>query len=194
MQLIFGGNRPTDNTAHGLINVYIRLSESSARFYEAGRQKTVHVWNTHDHIALSDYNDAATSFEACITNMYRAATFMKRIRESQVVDANFKSTLGPKPDFLKRIDQIRKLRRAVHHLDEDILNSRIPPKTPTFLIAEGDIIQKNGHEIKIINRLQVGATHIEFKIIANWLSQMANCAEIIQDYEWKDASNNSATN
>ncbi len=186
MRLIFTGNRPKNDTAHALLNGYIRLVEGSVRLYESARSATILGWNTHDSLMLGAFNDAATAFEASVTNMYRAATFMDRIRASTAVDAKFKDALGAKPDFVKRIRDIRRLRRAIHHLDEDIANTIIPTGMPTFLVATGDIVQLgDGQEVKKIERLQIGQQQIKFDAIAAWLSEMVQCAKRIEAYEWK---------
>jgi GT2 family glycosyltransferase len=136
---------------------------------------------------LGAFNDAATAFEASVTNMYRAATFMSRIRASTAVDANFKDALGAKPDFVKRIGDIRKLRRAIHHLDEDIGRKVIPSGMPIYLLATGDIVRRDdGQEVKTIDRLQIGQQQIKIDAIAAWLFEMVQCAKRIEGYDWKN--------
>lgn len=184
--LIFIGNRPENATVHALINGYIRLVESAVRLYEQAR-RSIHLgWNTHDKIMLGAFNDASTAFEAAITNMYRAATFMVRLRKSTEVDAAFKEALGERPDFVRQIDQLRRLRRAIHHLDEDILNGRVPDGTPTYLMATGEIEKRSdGQDLKKIDRLQIGETSITFERIASWLTDMLQCARRIEAHDWK---------
>ena len=69
--LIFRGNRSPNDATHALVNGYIRLVEGSVRLYESGRQNIALGWNTHDRMMWRAFMDAATAFEASITNMYR---------------------------------------------------------------------------------------------------------------------------
>jgi hypothetical protein len=183
--LIFTGNRPADSTAHALLNSYIRLTESAIRFYETGRALTLRGWGTHHRIEIGAFNDAASSFEVCITNLYRGATFMIKIRSSQLLDQTFKDGLGKKPGFVSRIDDIRRLRRAVHHLDSDILGGKITSGKPSFMQSEGDVIQRNGTDVKVIDRLQIGDTRIMFAELATWLNEMYSGASTTASYNWK---------
>ena len=185
MHLIFAGNRPQNNVAHALVNGYIRLTEAAVRFYERGRLLTLQGWNMHSRLALGNFNDAATSFESCVTDLYRGATFMTRVRGSVLFDEAFKAGLGKKPTFVSRIDDIRKLRRAIHHLDADIVSGKIPEGKPIFLMSGGDILKEDGTEIKVIDHLQVGDTQIHFSQIATRLSEMTDAAAYIAAYNWK---------
>jgi hypothetical protein len=120
--LIFRGNHPKSSAAHALVNGYIRVTEAAVRFYERGRLLTLQGWNTHTRFELGAFNDAATSFEACVTELYCGATFMARMRGSVLFGEAFKVGLGKKPPFVSRIDDIRKLRGAIHHLDVDTVD------------------------------------------------------------------------
>ena len=161
--LIFKGNRPKDDAAHALLNGYIRLVEGAVRFYEAARKAIILGWNTHDKLMLGAFNDATNSFEACVTNMYRAATFMERIRGTPAIDTNFKNTLKPVPIFVRRIKAIREIRRAIHHLDEAITGPGVTTGMPIFLVTTGDIVRRDDRqEIKTIDRLQIGECKIKF--------------------------------
>ncbi|MGC2333982.1 MAG: hypothetical protein WA581_21200 [Candidatus Acidiferrales bacterium] len=162
--LIFAGNRPAHPSAHALLNAYVRLTESAIRSYETGRLLTQRGWRTHDRIEISAFNQAALEFEVCITNLYRGATFMVRIRGSKVLNQTFKDSLGKKPVIVSRIDDIRKLRRAVHHLDSDILGGKIAAGKPSFMQSEGDITMRDGKDVKSIDRLQIGA-----EVPSHWL-------------------------
>jgi hypothetical protein len=107
------------------VNAYMRLTESSVRFYERGRLLTRHAWTTSTRIELGALNDAATSFEASFTNIYRAtSSFMIQIRKSRLLDEAFRRGLG-KPSFISSVGEIRNLRRRIHHLDADILAGKI---------------------------------------------------------------------
>jgi hypothetical protein len=188
--LFFRRNRPSNDQAHSLINGYVRLVEGAIRFYEVGRNHIEHGWSTHETPGLADFNYASSAFEASITNMYRASTFMERIRASRDVDDRFKNALGPKPHFVKNIGKIRKLRRAIHHLDSDILQG-IPRGTPIYLMATGDVVPGDGDEIKIVDRLRIGEQQVEFSLIESWLSEMAQCAQFIETYDWLEKGKSS---
>src|SRR5271157_5492427 len=60
----------------------------------------------------------------------------------------------------------------------DFVKSKIPSGTPTYLMATGETVQRDGQEIKTIDRLQIGKQQIKFDIIAVWLSEMARCAQL----------------
>ena len=61
---------------------------------------------------------------------------------------------------------------------------KLPIGKPNFLQSEGDVFQKNGNDVKVINRLQIGDTQVSFEKIARWLDEMCEAGTYIASYHW----------
>lgn len=190
MNITFLGNRPDAYKIHAIVTTYVRLVEGAFIHYKQARHHVVTLWNTHTAIAIGSHNLSATYFEDCINSMHRATLCMTRIRGNREVPADLKALFPTKPRFTTDAiaNRLRGIRDTIQHMDERVLKAEILEGTPFMLMATGvetpvpDSDQPN-QTLKVIDRLAIGGQEVFFVELAEWLTEMGDCAEVISKYE-----------
>jgi hypothetical protein len=190
MNITFLGNRPDAYKIHAIVTTYVRLVEGALVHYSQARLHVLRLWNTHTAIAIGSHNLSATYFEDCINSMHRATLCMRRVRSNREVPANLKALFPIKPRFTADAvaDRLRGVRDTIQHMEEKVLKAEIPEGTPFMLTATGDErpvpdSDQPNQTLKVIDRLIIGDKQIFFSELAEWLTEMGDCAEVISNYE-----------
>ncbi len=183
-------NRPDDYRVHAIVSTYVRLVEASFAQYELGRIHLNVFWNTHNGIAMADYNLSGSHFESCINSMHRAILCAKKIRGSKHVPGDIKALITQKPAFLanKVAFRLRKIRDMIQHMDEMVLKGKIEMGTSFSLRTDGPEIPIEDHDqpnqtLKTIDRLTLGDQTILMSELTLWLNEMRQVADQISAYE-----------
>jgi len=190
MNITFFGNRPDAYKIHAIVTTYVRLVEGALVHYSQARQHVLTLWNTHTAIAMGSHNLSATYFEDCINSMHRATLCMRRIRSNREVPADLKALFPTKPRFTADVvaDRLRGVRDTIQHMEEKVLKAEIPEGTPFMLTATGDETPVHDSDqpnqtLKVIDRLIIGDMQIFFAELAEWLTEMGDCAAVISKYQ-----------
>lgn len=154
-------------------------------------------WEPSTDIKVGAINSAATSFESCLTNMHRAARFMKALHSRRDLPTSFRTAISPKPSFCKGgvEARIRIARTAIHHMDEQVYKGVVPENSPFFPKPDGPEVPfdgDSGQTIKTIDRLVIGAQEISFADICVWPDEMATYAAAIELWEGHDSESNAS--
>ncbi|MEJ1960038.1 MAG: hypothetical protein WDO56_00185 [Gammaproteobacteria bacterium] len=82
---------------------------------------------------------AVSHFESCLSDMHRAINCFRRLRRHKEIGRLSDVLNDEKPQFArdKVFDQIRTLRDSIIHLEEMVLDGRLPQGTPFALKADG---------------------------------------------------------
>jgi hypothetical protein len=188
MNVVFLGNRPDAYKIHAIVTTYVRLVEGALVHYGQARQHTLTYWDTHAEVAMGSATLSVTYFEDCLTSMHRATLCMSRIRSNRQVPDDIEALFPRKPRFASAAvaERLRGVRDAIQHMDERVLRGQIPDGTPFSLMATGDetpLSDQPGQTLKVIDCLVIGDQKLSFVELAQWLTEMGDCAEIISKYE-----------
>jgi hypothetical protein len=155
---------PSDRLAKALWLNYVRLVDQTLWEYKAARESLQEYVETPNNV-ISPLFRTIAHLEACINTTWRAIRFARRMRRNKN---------SPRIDKLPVLSdtvasQIDKLRNAIEHLENKILNGAIAEGEPTTLIAKSDGIELAGIEIFYLE-------------LANWIKELHSLAESIIDY------------
>jgi hypothetical protein len=188
MNIILLGNRPDAYKIHAIVTTYVRLVEGAFVHYRLARKQVHTFWNTHTAIAIGSHNLSVTYFEDCINSMHRATQCMTRIRGNREVPTDLKALFPTKPRFTADAvaNRLRGIRDTIQHMDEKVLKGEIPERTPFMLMATGvemPVPDQPNQTLKVIDRVVIGGQEIFFAELAEWLTEMGDCAEVISKYQ-----------
>jgi hypothetical protein len=188
LNLLFSGDRPKEYHIYAIVTTYIRLVEAAFREYRTARSLVHDFWNGHEALHFGSALSASAHFEHCLTDMHRAVCCMIRLRGHRDTSQAMKDLIRDKPNFgAKRVaDRIRGMRNTIQHLDEQVLDGRVPENTPFAVIATGKetpIPEESGQTLKRINVLRIGSTDITFQELCSWLREMGKYAERLCRFE-----------
>src|SRR5947209_379277 len=80
LKSIFIRSVSSNYQVHALASTYVRLVESALVEYKLGAEKVHEFWETHTSINLGAAHRAASHFESCLSDMYRATNCFRRLR------------------------------------------------------------------------------------------------------------------
>jgi hypothetical protein len=96
-----------------------------------------------------------------------------------------KDLIRAKPRFAQ--DRVaNRIRHAIQHLDEQVLDGRVPENTPFALMATGKeapIAEEPGQTLKTIDGIQIGNLEIRFSELCALLVEMGQYAERLCKFE-----------
>jgi hypothetical protein len=169
---MLGIHGPPTPRGKQLADGYVRLVERTLIEYEAGRaamNRFLAAERGPEH-----YYAAQDHFENCVRCLHRAIEFLERLRRAGLKDGSG-SPFIPRPRDLEVIsaqvrDQVRELRDALEHLDDDILAGRIDESARTDIHAGWTAVQLGDHRLV-------------YEDIASWIRQLYHFASMLSRFE-----------
>lgn len=150
---------------------YVRLVEKTVLEYEAARREFISFLReklSDNHFRAQDH------FETCIQSLHRAILYLDRLRR-----LGFRRPDGtafvPRPHDLEVLtdavrSQVRRFRDASEHLDDDIIDGRIP--------EEADVaIHLGWHYAKLAD------IEIRYQELSKWILQLHHFAVLLSKVE-----------
>ncbi|MDR3492163.1 MAG: hypothetical protein P4M12_09020 [Gammaproteobacteria bacterium] len=145
-------------------------------------------------------NRSISHFENCVSAMHRAIKAYRQLRNHKTRDSLSVYLTNPKPIFISDqvADQIRKVRDAIHHLEEKVVKGDFEEGLPIAIKPFGEETSHPSQPdkiIKTIDRLKIGPHELKFSDVAKWLNEMLNIAVKIAQYDrltGRECSDNAA--
>jgi len=124
---ILGVHGPSTPRGLQIADGYVRLVEKTIIEYESSRREMLSFMAGG---VLDSYFRAQDHFETCLQALHRAIIFLDRLRRLGIRRADG-TPFVPRPRDLEVLNEgvrsrVRDIRDACEHLDEDIINGRIP--------------------------------------------------------------------
>lgn len=188
-KFVFIGSISSNPRVNALATTYVRLVEAALIEYRLAEAPLKEFWEESSSIKISAMHKSVAHFEACITNMYRAIRCFTWLRNNEMVPEGLRVILcTDKPTFIadKIAGRLRKVRDAIHHMEEKFMNENIPEGTSFTLYPDGfetPVEGEPGQTLKKIDLLKIGAMEIRFSELAEWLIEMGCYAEKISEYK-----------
>lgn len=192
VKTLFIGSVSQDFQVNALASTYVRLVEAAFVEYRLGHSKLKEFWDTHDAINLAAMHRCIAHFESCLSDMLRAINCYGRLRRNKNQDP-LALALNVKHAAFSAAgvaDQIRHMRNAIHHLDQDLMKGRLQE-------GQGVALRPDGPErphptephqtIKTIDRLTIAGRELLFSDLASCLREMGNIAERIANHDSRAA-------
>ncbi|MDZ7910028.1 MAG: hypothetical protein U5N10_18615 [Gemmobacter sp.] len=188
IRYIFVSSPSQDRTVNALASTYMRLVEGAIIEYRLASTALREVWSDHTAVQLRKMHRAISHFESCVTNMHRAISTYRRLRNHPTRDPMSATLVEPKPGFVsdKVATPIRNVRDAIHHLEEKLMGGEIRDGTQIALAATGPEVphpHEAGQTIKTIDRLSIGDHDLLFREIARSLGEMEAMAIKIAQFD-----------
>lgn len=167
---ILGVHGPPTTVGKQIADGYVRLVEKAILEYECSRQK-LNAFLKEGY--ADDYFRAQDHFETCINSLHRSILYLDRLRRLGFKTSNGLSFV-PRPRELAVISEsaqnrVRNFRDACEHLDQDIIEQKLPP-----VIEIGVHL---GWE-----RGKISDFEILYEDLANWLHQIHYFALLLRAY------------
>lgn len=188
-KFVFIGSISSNPRVNALATTYVRLVEAALIEYRLAEAPLKEFWEESSSIKISAMHKSVAHFEACITNMYRAIRCFTWLRNNEMVPEGLRVILcTDKPTFIadKIAGRLRKVRDAIHHMEEKFMNENIPEGTSFTLYPDGfetPVEGEPGQTLKKIDLMKIGAMEIRFSELAEWLIEMGCYAEKISEYK-----------
>ena len=188
-KFVFIGSISSNPRVNALATTYVRLVEAALIEYRLAEAPLKEFWEESSSIKISAMHKSVAHFEACITNMYRAIRCFTWLRNNEMVPEGLRVILcTDKPTFIadKIAGRLRKVRDAIHHMEEKFMNENIPVGASFTLYPDGfetPVEGELGQTLKKIDLLKIGAMEIRFSELAEWLIEMGCYAEKISEYK-----------
>lgn len=124
---ILGVHGPPSQRGLQIADGYVRLVEKTLIEYESARKEMISFMSDGK---LDSYFRAQDHIETCLQSLHRAIIYLDRLRRMGLRRADGVPFV-PKPRDLQVLNEgvrsrVRDIRDACEHLDEDIINGRIP--------------------------------------------------------------------
>ena len=170
--------------AYALAMTIVRLVDAAGAEYNEARRLTLKFWQTHDALQIGAVTRGTAYFESCLTNMHRAIAATRSLRGKFGKNSVIQGLLPKAPSFTKGkiAAQVKDIRNAIQHLDNDICNGNILQGRSFALRAHGPITTVAGEpekELLTIDRLELRNHEILFSDVSTCLKDMTKCAEKI---------------
>lgn len=188
-KLVFIGSISSNPRVNALATTYVRLVEAALIEYRLAEAPLKEFWEESSSIKISAMHKSVAHFEACITDMHRAIRCFTWLRNNEMVPEGLRIILcTEKPTFIadKIAGRLRKVRDAIHHMEEKFMNENIPEGASFTLYPDGSetpVDGEPGQTLKKIDLLKIGAMEIRFSELAEWLIEMGCYAEKISEYK-----------
>ena len=188
-KFVFIGSISSNPRVNALATTYVRLVEAALIEYRLAEAPLKEFWEESSSIKISAMHKSVAHFEACITNMHRAIRCFTWLRNNEMVPEGLRIILcTDKPTFIadKIAGRLRKVRDAIHHMEEKFMNENIPEGTSFTLYPDGfetPVEGEPGQTLKKIDLMKIGAMEIRFSELAEWLIEMGCYAEKISEYK-----------
>jgi hypothetical protein len=123
---IMGVHGPSTPRGLQIADGYVRLVEKTLLEYESARKEMLSFMADG---ALDSYLRAQDHFETCVQSLHRAIIYLDRLRRMGLRRSDG-THFVPRPSELEVLNQgvirqVRDIRDACEHLDEDIINGKI---------------------------------------------------------------------
>ena len=159
------------------------MTEMAIRQYEQMRLWTEQVWlHSGGKIPLGAAHEASGYLEACITNMHRVVQATRALRKNAALPSEFKEKFPKHLGFLRSENRISGVRDAVQHTLDKIAKGEIAEGRPLSLTPNGPDKTEDGQFQKTISYAEIGQLTVQFSELANWLEEMARCAQVVADF------------
>lgn len=188
IRYLFVSSPSQDRTVNALASTYMRLVEAAIIEYRLASVALREVWSDHSAVQLHKMHRAISHFESCVTNMHRAISTYRRLRNHPARDSLSATLVEPKPEFVsdKVAAPIRNARDAIHHLEGMLMGGEIRNDAPIALLPTGPEVSHpsvTGQTIKTIDRLTIGDHELLFREIARSLGEMEVMAIKIAQFD-----------
>ena len=185
---LFVGSPSQNQHINALASTYMRLAEAAIMEYDLGCRALRQVWADDTSLGLRAMHRSISHFESCVSDMHRAISAYRRLRRHKAMDPLSLYLAKCKPAFATDAiaSQIRIVRDAIHHLEEMVVEDRIPYGQPIALRPNGVELahpSEEGQTVKTFDRLEIGANQLSFHSIATWLEEISTVAAKIAEYE-----------
>lgn len=184
----FVGSPSQNQHINALASTYMRLAEAAIVEYDLGCRALREVWADETSLSLRAMHRSISHFESCVSDMHRAISAYRRLRRHRAMDPLSLYLAKHKPDFATDAiaNQIRIVRDTIHHLEEMVVEDRIPDGRPIALRPNGVELahpSEEGQTVKTFDRLEIGVHQLTFHSIATWLREISSVAAEIAEYE-----------
>ena len=186
---IFIGQLSDDQIVNALADTYVRLVFSATDDYNHATQSLKDFFSeSSGPIRISSLQRAIGRFESCITNMHRAVMAFVRLRRRATLPPTGRQSLNErKPIFATDAisDQLRNVRNEIQHIEEALAKGKIPHGLHHSIMPDGhevpfdDGVNPNQTK-KTFDRLKIGHRELQFSDLSQWLDEMIQYADILQ--------------
>ena len=181
MRVIFSGSPAQEYADHAIMSTYVRSIESALYSYGAARQGAIRYWDHGGNLNWADLMASSSHLEHCITDTHRAIEMLRALYRRPDLPKEILGWISPKPDVLKGAtrERIRKMRVAIHHLDDLVRRGELPANSPFFPRVGGPeepLPSEPGQTIKTIDRVELGTMEVRFEELRSWLLDLAAIA------------------
>lgn len=196
---IWFGSVTDSDVVNSLVITYLRLVDAALIEYELGGAALHRYW---DKVALGEQSAeggrleamgrSISHFENCLVSMHRAILAFRRLRRSKELPEELQRHLSDdRPNFVadRIADQLRKMRDAISHLDNRLIDGRISKGEPVNLLPTGNEVPHPTEEnqtIKTIDRVALGPHEVTFLDLAEWLQEMVRFATRLFEFDRTD--------
>ncbi|MDM0109136.1 hypothetical protein QTH97_29640 [Variovorax sp. J22R24] len=185
---LFSTGPADDQITSVFVSTYMRLVESCVSEYRSAELMVESFWAESSSFKLSAMHRAVTHYETCITNAQRAIRSFNKLRRSKHLRPEVRAALAAhkhtfhKDQVSRRLGDIRDL---IHHFDEALGKGEVTKGEPVLLQPTGPeapVDTNPGQTVKTIDRLKIGPHEILLADLAQLLTEMGECAEIISQF------------
>jgi hypothetical protein len=164
---LLGVHAKPSGRARQIADGYVRLVEKAILEYQEARAKLLAF--LADGTADYEYR-AQDHYESCLQTLHRAIVFLDRLRQ-------FGYKRGDGTPFIPRArelevlrdtvkNQVRDMRDAVEHLDNDILDGRLPEDVRVGIHLRWD-------------KASLGKLELQYADVARWIAQLHEYAGLL---------------
>lgn len=188
VRYFFVGSPSQNHQVNALASTYMRLVEAATVEYGLGSAALRQVWSGHSSLGLAAMHRSISHFESCISDMHRAISAYRHLRNHKVRDSLSVYLSDQKPAFVsdKIAFPIRNMRDAIHHLEDKVIKGEVAEGQSIALRPDGAEVPhptEAGQTIKTFDRLVIGPHELTFSNIAAWLHEMSSVAARIAQYD-----------
>lgn len=180
---------------------FIRLTDSALQEYRRGSERLLEFIARRSDDFMVSFTRSASHFEHCVTSLHRAILHLQMLlKESKdsAVASFLKEHAPPVASDANVIAKLKKFRHFIHHVDERLLHGEIQDGEWVALRPNGPELpdpEREGHLIRIFDRLSINNQDILFRDLAKWLQEMATTAQALADLDpWPAALRSASAN
>ena len=176
----FVGSPSQNHQVNVLASTYMRLVEAATVEYGLGSAALRQFWSKPS-LGLRVMHRSISHFESCISDMHRAISAYRHLRNHRARDSLSVYLTDQKPAFIsdKIAFQIRNMRDAIHHLEDKVMKGEVTEGQSIALKPDGAEVAhptESCQTIKTFDRLVIGPHELTFSDIAAWLQEMLTVA------------------
>lgn len=168
---IMGVHGPATPCGLQIADGYVRLVEKTIFEYESARKE---MQSFMANGVLEHYLRAQDHFETCVQSLHRTIIYLDRLRRMGLRQSNG-TPFVPRPSELEVLNQgvikqVREIRDACEHLDEDIINGKIS--------EDAEVEIHLGWQCATLAEME-----LRYADISRWITQPHHFAELLSRVE-----------